>query len=617
MINDFVQAPRSTTQTVQPKATPAVLGSSTNTGTSTSSPGSYQGVVINAGTDAQVAAQMAQIDAQKKGVSTYDATKITNPTGPSSSSTVTTNNNVTTNTNTSTDSANGVKPPMSDIQNKIMSTYGFDENYVRGLDQTTQANFALSLRAEDVAQQQANQAKQEQQQMYNAALAQQNATYAQASQDLSAQKGKDLESAKTTAAQLNPYSGPNTDEAAYSGAINVQYTKLQQQLDNTAAQAKAALDGGNIGAYAKINEKLAEQKTTGLANIQNMLTDLKKSKITEQQLDLANKREERITETTDKNQFLTRVEAFGASPLVQKDLDIFQETGEISTGIKSFIKQGIDAGYTASESLYYLNAGTQKQRQQQALEADKERKNALAEQRLLLAITNSNKTTEPITFKNDALQTVLDNTIVGLNITNKDQVNRVANTYTNAYEKDGLAGLQNEIIGFASKRGDAPSKQDIVSSRKLVNQLNEIQGIREELKNKGVNTGIVNGTIEGLFNYVGNTTDPKLAEMRAKSDRLNNDLVLKYAATTFTDKIYNKIKEQNPSIKKGDKLNSIQEKSLRDSLERDLKVQLEPLVGDYYDDIFGSKASTVSKPTPSGYTPSGEAAEILKRRNIQ
>lgn len=213
----------------------------------------------------------------------YDPNRITNPNGPSSSSTVGTQNNINTNTQSGMDTANGTKKELSDSEKRIMSTYGFDESYVRGLDSTSKANFAISLRAEDVAQKQADSAKEEQAAIYRSSLAQQNAEYAQHTADLAVQKGKDLGTAQTTAAQLNPYSGGNTDQDSYTGAINVQYTKLQGQLDNTAAQAKAALDSGNMIAYQKINQSMAEMKAKGFANIQNMLTDLKKSDTQESQ----------------------------------------------------------------------------------------------------------------------------------------------------------------------------------------------------------------------------------------------------------------------------------------------------------------------------------------------
>lgn len=210
----------------------------------------------------------------------YDPTRVSNPTGPSSSSTVTTNNNITTNTGNATSTANGEKTPLSAIQSRIMSTYGFDEDYVRSLSPDAIGQFGLSLRSEDIAQQDLDRAKQEQDNIYRSDLAKQNAEYAQARADLAERKTKDIDMARATSAQLNPYSGANTDENNYMGSINNAYSKLEEQLANTAAQAKAALDSGNYKAYAAINSSMAKIKSDGIANIQSMLTDLHK---TEQQ----------------------------------------------------------------------------------------------------------------------------------------------------------------------------------------------------------------------------------------------------------------------------------------------------------------------------------------------
>ena len=540
-----------------------------------------------------------------------------NPAAPVSSATYMQNQQVNQAVN------NAINPPqpkpLSAQQQRVKDFLGTDDDsYITSLGMSDLLAIDKEANARQVQNDSYKKAEDQLQNSYNAELAAQNAQYAQLSSQLAKSRQGDVEKAKTTAAQLNPYSGANTDENNYMTAVNTKYDQLQADLDLKAQQARSALAAGNSKEYAAIQESMARSYQQGTDSIQEILGNLEKTKLQKEQFNLSQKREDRILDSAEKKQFLTDVETFSGSPVVDRDLQTFSETGELSTGIKSFIKQGVQAGYTPSEVLSYLEMGTQKQRNQEQLVYDREAKNALAQERLMLAIANSGKeSNSTISFSNDALQTILDNTIVGLNITNKDQTNRIANTYANAYKKDGLEGLQNEIIGYASKRGDAPSKQDLVASRKLVAQLDEIQEIRDTLKQKGVSTGITNGSIEQLFNYVGKTSDPSLAEMRAKTDRLNNDLVLKYAATTFTDKIYDTISRQNPSIKKGDKLNAVQERALRDSIERDLKVQLEPLVGDYYDDIFKSKSTSGSPVTTGGYVPSGEAAEILKRRGIK
>lgn len=490
--------------------------------------------------------------------------------------------------------------PLNDLQNRVMQFVGTtDEDYIRGLDTSTLISLDKEAESRRLAGETRTKAEQNLQTSYNQALAQQNATYANLSRDLARRRQGDVETAKATAAQLNPYSGANTAEQGYDRQINAEYDRLQGDLDTKAAAAMAALASGNAEAYAKIQQSMADDYAQSAQNVSAIMNQLQNRDLQSQQFNLSLAKESRIADTQEKKDFLDNLERFGAG-IPEEDINSFLTSGSMTPAIKSIMKQGVNADFTPAEIASFIQMGTQKQRTQAFNENYKNNQLNIAMERLGLAISNANKDTAPTTFESDALQTVLDNTIIGLNITNKDQVNRIARQYQNA-AANGIEGLQNEIIGFASKRGDAPSKADLNSTLKLVNQIDEISKIRNDLKTKGIATNITDGSIENLFNWLGKTKDPELATLKAQADRLTNDLVLKYAATTFTEGMYNKIKNQNPSITKEDKLNAIQEQALKSSLERDLKRNLEPLVGDYYDDIFGSKQQAA----PTSGTTSG------------
>lgn len=218
----------------------------------------------------------------------YDPTKVTNPTGASSSRSVLTNKSIDNNIGNATDAANGTKTPLSTLQNNIMNNYGLDENDVRNMSSADRAQFAVSIKAEDAVKAQGEKDKADQQAAYQSDLAQSSAEYAKATSDLNAQKEKDLNKAKTTAASLNPYSGANTDEDNYSGSINNEYSKLQANLDSQARMAKAALASGNYKALASINANINNVKQQGLAKIQSLLGDMQKNSNAQQNVTFDN-----------------------------------------------------------------------------------------------------------------------------------------------------------------------------------------------------------------------------------------------------------------------------------------------------------------------------------------
>lgn len=221
-------------------------------------PGSYKGVPITPGTDAQVAAQVAAIDAKPQIVSSNSAldananktamnnagNALTGPTG------TTTNNN----TNNGSNNNTGSMP----------NGYSVDPTTKAAMDALTAGNTATQgLFANMQNALQMN---------YNAALAVSNAQYGALFQNLADSHASALGVAAQNAAALNPYStakGATTD-VNFAGAINTKYQQQAAELTQQAQAAQQALEAGNFSDYVTLQGKMQDQQTsftTGMTNI--------------------------------------------------------------------------------------------------------------------------------------------------------------------------------------------------------------------------------------------------------------------------------------------------------------------------------------------------------------
>lgn len=90
-------------------------------------------------------------------------------------------------------------------------------------------------------------------------------------------------------------------------------------------------------------------------------------------------------QNTAQDNLTTYFNSFSGSPQIQSEIQSYKANGQITPGLATIIKTGQATGLSAPETIAMLEYQTDKVRQQQALEADRDIKNALANERLINA----------------------------------------------------------------------------------------------------------------------------------------------------------------------------------------------------------------------------------------
>jgi hypothetical protein len=222
--------------------------------------GSYKGVPITPGTDAQVAAQVAAIDAKtstKPAItssnSALDANQTKTAVNTAGNNLTAPNANTNSNSNSNTSSTNTTTPgQVVDPTTKL------------AIDSLTAGNESMKALFTNMTN--------ALQMNFNAELAQHNAQYGSLFSELSTQHTAALGVAAQNAASLNPYStakGATTD-LNFAGAINDKYQAQAQSLAQQASAALQALQAGNYKDYIALQTQMQDQQnnfTTGMTSI--------------------------------------------------------------------------------------------------------------------------------------------------------------------------------------------------------------------------------------------------------------------------------------------------------------------------------------------------------------
>lgn len=195
----------------------------------------------------------------------------------------------------------GMNVQAGDIQGLLDSNPGM----------TASDAFSLLQQGQGIKDAQTSAANQTAQQnnIYNAELAQQNSEYASQSATLN----QDRTNARSTAAQqlaaLNTSGGIGSDSGQFMSHIDAQFDLAGQQLTLQAQQAKAALDAGNAQAYQQIQANMANTIATVRANVSNLLNGIQASNVAQGQF----QQQEKDKATTAYRDTLTQL------PLSQAD----------------------------------------------------------------------------------------------------------------------------------------------------------------------------------------------------------------------------------------------------------------------------------------------------------
>lgn len=290
-----------------------VVGASTASVNSTNQPasGAYTAPTLY-GPNGQVAAptqstSKAQVDAAlASGWSTTPVQK-SDPNKPSSSATIPLGAQANNATNNATN--NNLPDAPTDQENGIMGFTGLNLTDLRGLSAVDKAGLYMQYQQSQDAKSQAEQARLEQNNIYNSELAQQNAQYSQSSNQLTQDRANAKDSAGQQLAALNASGGIGSDSGQFLSHIDAQFDLAGQQLTLQAQQAKAALDAGNFQAYQSIQSNMNQTVAQVRTNVTNLLNSFQASQVAQGQFQ---------QQEEDKNATLYR-DTLTQLPLAQAD----------------------------------------------------------------------------------------------------------------------------------------------------------------------------------------------------------------------------------------------------------------------------------------------------------
>lgn len=303
-----------------------------------SSPGSYKGVAITAGTDAQIQAQMAAIDAKNAGPSIVSSNSVIDAKNGSSS--VENAGNALTATHIPDPNAG-----RTDINGNLLSdgspADGSSKTSTTGDDTSgpvdpTVAAALATLKSNNDATQANFQSMQAALKMtFDANLGAKNQQYAALFQTLSDNHTNALGVAAQNAAALNPYSTAKgaTTNANFMESINAKFVQQATTLQAQADAAQAQLEAGNYSAYVNLQKQMTDTANSFNTNVTNTIQDYLKSQATARAL-ASTQKEQAVDDYTTA---LTTAEVPDPKTLAgMTDTDIMKLTA---------VKKGLAAGY--------------------------------------------------------------------------------------------------------------------------------------------------------------------------------------------------------------------------------------------------------------------------------
>lgn len=158
---------------------------------------------------------------------------------------------------------------------------------------------------------------------------------------------KDISGGKTKGQLANEQQQLDSEYNKILGDISLQEKSLAETLDGSKGDLSTVLGIGNY--YSGLQSKQVSAQNTAQDNL------------------------------------TTYFNSFSGSPQIQSEIQSYKANGQVTPGLATIIKTGQTAGLSAPETIAMLEYQTDKVRQQQALEADRDTKNALANERLINA----------------------------------------------------------------------------------------------------------------------------------------------------------------------------------------------------------------------------------------
>lgn len=455
---------------------------------------------------------------------------------------------------------------------------------------------------------------------YNTGLARINHQYDQAFRQLSEQREKAVNIARTQSSQLNPYSGPSSAQQGYQQKINQAFNDQAANLQRQAELAQQELEAGRAENYFKLQAQMAQQQQQFQAGIQNMLLGLGETRIQNEQFQFG---------ILDKAQDNLRqfVQMSGVpDSLIGKTPDQWTMQ-EITPYLQYAMSQGIGMD-RAMEILPALLSGQTIAQQRLALQAENQA-NLEAYRWAALANSINNQgtfslQTDPMTgeafyLNSRTLQRIPYTPTggIGLNPGGTTAAATIAPVFSDALtqinnrfkyqpaqkqagfyaiqdalnkgnEAEARLALENHLLG-----GLSTGAQDIMAgTQSLSYNLRRIEEKLTDLKAKGKSTGFIEGTTEKALQLIGNSNDPDLAELRSYLEAVKFSYINQISGKQFTDKERTAYGVILPNISNWDDLNLAKIRGVSSALENQKKNVIRSVIGDTnYQQLYGTSAT--------------------------
>lgn len=537
------------------------------------------------------------------------------PSRPSSSASFTMNQNA----NSAVSNAQNPPANPSDTTISAISSAfpSLSADMLKSLDPTTLVNLALAADQKGQAAKDKSDAEARQQDQYRATMAQNNAAYAAARDQLKQDRENSVSTASAQLASLNSSGGIGSDSSQYIDHIHSMYDMAENQLQLQAEQAQAALDAGNSQAYEQISQNMSNTVSTITANVQNMLATIQGQKVQASQF--AQTEQDKATTTySSMLQNLPQPDVLSNLPsdygsLSKDQLSTLQNT--------SAYQQGIKAGMSPQAILSDIKAAATSSKVAIAKQnADEKAQNDAVRAQIAMFNAQTNAA-DKMAAAADAQRIATTNVSTPNGGTGSDfleafKIAQNAGGHTKQENNDSL----NNIADFLEAGKTDQAKQALqnyvlkgmpTADRQVAQGFMDVSGFAKEIQKElaalpaDKQTGLINGKLNDVAEKLGQTTDPQLAQLKASVDHFKVAYTTLLAGRRGNSQYTNMIGQLLPSTSDNPDLNAAKIAAIANTSDTFMRSAVGGIIGsDTYDKIYGTKSSSTNNTSSSGYVPS-------------
>jgi len=170
----------------------------------------------------------------------------------------------------------------------------------------------------------------------------------------------------------------------------------------------------------------------------------------------------------------------------------------------------------------------------------------------------------------------------------QDQRKAANQVFTDLINRGDVDGAKSYIVSSILATAPTAQQDKILGRFEALSALDTIEAGLKAFKDRGGDTGIITGGWETIYNKLGKTTDPELAEVANTIRMAIVDYRRAVSGAAFTESEGKEYERLFPSIGRYSELNDAKVSSLRDAFNRNNKVIVGTYIGgpSQYDAIF-------------------------------